>query len=127
MTGQCGLDLQPHEVAGVVKPAPSVLAGGCEPPAADQSKQDVARTGRHRDRFAEVVARRYRVDVPEDLVSAVSAGERAGQPGGKVGSVFAAIAHEYPGRDIDGDQRPRCRGLPDPALPRHLAIGDHGG
>jgi hypothetical protein len=63
------LDLQPHEVFGIVESTLPVHVGDRQPLGADQRQQHV--TGSHRggDHLDEVVAGLDRVDVLEDLAA----------------------------------------------------------
>ena len=113
---QRSFDFQPDEVVGVIQAPPPVLAGGREPPVADQRQQYVAGSHRGGDHLDEVIAQFNRVDVLEDLASGEVTGQPLIQPAGGVGSIFAAVAHEDPARKVTGgcshDLDPCC--VPDP-------------
>ena len=56
VVGQRRLDLQAHEVLGVVQPGPAPLVGDGEPPVPDQRQQHVAGADRGGDHLDEVIA-----------------------------------------------------------------------
>ena len=102
ITCQRRLDLQPHEVVGVIQAPPPVLVGDREPPIADQGQQHVAGSDRGGDHLDEVVAQFDGVDILEDLTSAEVAGKPVEQPTGRVRSLFAPVAHEDPAQNVTG-------------------------
>ena len=94
---QGGLDLQPHEVIGVVeatRPCSSVIASHASPISASA----LARPDRGGDHVDEVVAQLDRVDVFEDPATAEMPGESVVQPAGRVGRLFPPVADEDPAR-----------------------------
>ena len=120
LAGQGSFDLHSDEVARIIQAPSPVSVGDSEPPAANQRQQHVTRSNRRGDHLDEVVAQFNGVDILEDLTSAEVAGEPVIQPASRVGSVFAAVAHEDPARSTSGgfshDHGPR--GFPYP-VPLH--------
>jgi hypothetical protein len=93
---QGGLDLQPHEVIGTVKPTPPIRIGDGKPLVADQRQQHIAGSDRSGDDLDEVVAKFDGVHVLEDLAVSVVGGEPIEQPAGRVGRVLPPVADEDP-------------------------------
>jgi hypothetical protein len=98
VAGQRGLDLQAHEVVGVVQASLSVLVGDREPLLTDQRQEHVAGADRGGDLLDEVVAESDRVDVFEDLVAAVAVGESVEQPASLPGGLLPPVADEHAAR-----------------------------
>jgi hypothetical protein len=98
VAGQGSLDLQPHEVSGIVEAAPPMLVGDRQPLIADQRQQHIAGPDCSGDHLDEVVAQLDRVDVLEDLAAAEVVGEPVEQPAGRVGGLLPPVADEDPTR-----------------------------
>jgi hypothetical protein len=94
MARQGGLDLEAHEVIGVVEAGPALLIGDREPLITDQRKEHVTGPDRGVDRLDPVVAECDRVDVLEDLVASVPIFEAVEEPAGCVGGLLAPITDE---------------------------------
>src|SRR6266542_441142 len=90
------LDLQPHEVIGVIETTPPMLVGDRQPLIADQRQQHVAGPDCSGDHLDEVVAQLDRVDVLEDLAAAEAVSEPVEQPAGRVGGLLPPVADEDP-------------------------------
>jgi hypothetical protein len=93
---QGGLDLQPHEVIGTVKPTPPIRIGDGEPLVADQRQQHIAGSDRSGDGLDEVVAKLDGIHVFEDLAAAEVDCEPIEQPARRIGGVLPPIADEDP-------------------------------
>jgi hypothetical protein len=92
------LDLEPHEILGIIEAPPPVLVGDREPLPADQCEEHVTASHRIGDHLDEVVARLDGVDVLEDLCSAEVPGEPFDQPAGRHGVRVVPVADEDPAR-----------------------------
>ena len=62
------LDLQPHEIRGVIEAPLPTFADGRQPPRTNHCQEHLARPDRGRDLLNEIVAQRNRIDIPEDMV-----------------------------------------------------------
>jgi hypothetical protein len=95
---QGGLDLQAHEVIGVIETTLPMCIGDRQPLLTDQRQQHVAGPDRSGDHLHEVIAQLDGVHVLEDLVAAEAVGQSVVQPAGRVGRLLPPITHEDPTR-----------------------------
>ena len=110
---QASLDLQAHEVIGVIKAARSVCFRDCEPSVTDQCQEHVAGRDGVGDLLDEVLARFDRVYVGENL-AAEAFSEPVIQPSSRVGRVAAGSSRRS-GPKLP-ERIPSCRDLVTPAL-----------
>jgi hypothetical protein len=91
------LDLQPHEIRGVIEAPLPTFADDRQPPRTNHRQEHRARPDRGCDLLNEIVAQRNRIDIPEDMVVTVVVNEPVKQPSGRVGRIFPPVADEDPG------------------------------
>jgi hypothetical protein len=96
------LDLQAHEVVGVVQPPLALLIGDRHPLGTDQCKQHVTGGNGLGDDLGEVGTRRNVVDISKDLVAAEVRSQAVMQPSGREVSLFPSVAQEDPTRSCRG-------------------------
>ena len=118
--GQGALDLAPHEVVGVVQPAPPLGVRCSQPAAADERDENVARCNGLADRLAELRSQGNGVDVHEDPLVAIPRGEQVIEPTRVPTGIVAAVAQENPKRTVMGRHD---GGVVSHEAARRLAIG----
>jgi len=90
------LNLQPHEVLGVVQAPLPAFAGDRQPPCPNHRQKHRAGPNRGHDHLNEVVPQLDRIDISENLALAEVVNQPVKQPSGRVGSIFPPVADKDP-------------------------------